>query len=101
MEGVESENNAAADAERERRYREYMNESFNNFAMNNSFVGDLKSREESEFDEIHEFINEVNLAVFVVLKIILGGNECIHLENRRRERRRLDDDDPFSAWHKD
>jgi len=61
MEGVESENNAAADAERERRYREYMNESFNNFTMNNSCVGDLKSREENEFDEIHEFINEAGM----------------------------------------
>ena len=61
MEGVENEN-AAADAERERRYREYMNESFNNFTMNNSFVGESqRSREESEFDEIHEFINEVFL----------------------------------------
>ena len=57
MEGVEKES-TAADDERERRYREYMNESFHNFTMNNSFVGE-RSREESEFDEIHEFINEV------------------------------------------
>ena len=83
MEGVENEN-TAADAERERRYREYMNESFNNFTMNNSFVGE-RSREESEFDEIHEFINEVDSNFekdLAILQYLSGWNECVHLENR-------------------
>ena len=104
MEGVENGNTEAEDAERERRYREYMNESllvnqsFNNQSMYNSGI---KSREESEYDEIHEFINEVINNLYEPPSMLSGGHERQRLKNRRRHRSCLEDDDPLSTWDED